>query len=82
MTNNKSPREVLEKYRSAPISTLTTEGRVYSIDEAVKDLADIVLALQKDITQSYDDFDNGYETGWRTAITDIAKLFTDKEGTK
>ena len=77
----KTPREVLGQMMS---NMLRSDIHQDPVDKALHDLSEIVMARQKPITQSYDDFDNGYETGYRSATTDIAKLFeeqTNKEVT-
>jgi len=38
----------------------------------------LIHSKKKPIIQNYDDFDNGYDTGWNTAIEIILKLIEGK----
>jgi len=45
-------KEILEKYRRAPISTMTSEGTIYSVDLALSELRGMVMGMKYDETIS------------------------------
>ncbi len=62
----KSVEEILEEYHKAPISTMTSDGTTYSIDQVLSDLSSLVLAeleaLKKDRFLKKDKIE--YQSGW------------------
>ena len=75
-----TPREVLEKlYRQGSFEGEHTEIHPDRIASALSDLSEIVMARQKELYMNYTCCDEINCCGWyNKAITDIAKLFTDK----
>ena len=69
----KSVREILEDYHKAPISVMTSQGTTYSIDQALSDLAELVLAERNMPELMLSE----YGKGWNDALDFIAKKIRD-----
>lgn len=74
----KSPREVLEKVFLSGDEDFDNKNILPRIDQALHDLSEIVMKKQIKVV-ALGQFEENLSHEYNKAITDIARLFTDKE---